>query len=377
MSFLELISISKTYPNASKPCVSGLDLTVDKGEIVAILGPSGCGKTTVLKMIAGLERQDRGSIILDGQVLDDVRTEKRSTAMVFQKPLLFKHMTVEENINFAPRVKSQTRRCDMDVRTSELIRLVHLEGFENRKADQLSGGQEQRVSLARALMTNPKVLLLDEPLSALDAKLRVEMRKSIRDICKRSGVTTIFVTHDQQEAVAVADRIALMDGGRILQYDVPEVFYHRPVSYEAAMFFGWKNAIPAHQSGTHFKCGLGEFDLDTVEPADRDVMLMIHPQAAMCTPRGAFAGLVLDATYLGTISDYRVDCNGLILNIQVSCRNMHLVGEMINFNIDSSMVWPVKPPVGGEPADTEEGGQSNGSMFDRLRDFTKGWIWRR
>lgn len=366
MSFIEIKGITAGYSKDTH-CIEDLDLSVEEGEIVVILGPSGCGKSTLLKVISGLLKQDAGTVTIDGQEQGSTPPEKRPVSMVFQKPLLFRNMTVAKNINYAPRLLSTMKGQELQDETDRMLRLVELEGYGDRKANELSGGQEQRVSLARALITKPKILLLDEPFSALDAKLRVTMRDSLRRICKELGQTVIFVTHDQQEAVAIGDRVALMMGGRILQYDKPNIFYHCPISKRAAMFFGWENAIPAVQDGSMVRSPLGEFMFPTVEPRNGDVVLMMHPQAAMCTPEGRFSGLVKEAVYLGTISDYVVECNGVILKLEVSCRNMHLVGEEIRFNIDLTMLWPVLDEPEPEPVETE----SRKGLFTRLRDAVK------
>ena len=353
MGFLEVSKVSKTYDKSAEPCVRDLDLSVEKGEILVILGPSGCGKTTILKMIAGLEKCYNGTISIDGERMNEIKAEKRPVSMVFQKPLLFRNLTVKNNINFAPRVKMSMRKEEMDIRTAELIKLVELEGLEDRKPNQLSGGQEQRVSLARALMTDPKVLLLDEPFSALDAKLRITMRENLRKIFKSIGQTVVFVTHDQQEAVAIGDRIALMMDGRIVQCGIPEEFYHNPVSKRAALFFGWKNAIPGKYNTGKVECQLGTFDVSIDDDMREDVFLMIHPQAAICNDEGEFSGTVKEASYLGTMSNYVLDCNGIDLSVQISSRNMFLEGETIRFDLDDKMICPVpyetesemKPPI--------------------------------
>ncbi len=368
MSFLEVKNIKKTYDGSDIPCLEGLDIELEKGEIVVILGPSGCGKSTFLRIIAGLDPQYEGTVTLDDECLEGMSPERRPVSMVFQKAYLFPNMDVRRNVNYAPRINGTLKGKELDDETDRMLDMVDLRHLAERKPGQLSGGQEQRVSLARALITRPKLLLLDEPFSALDAELRVNMRNSLRRICKEVGQTVIFVTHDQQEAVAIADRIALMSDGRILQYSKPNEFYHRPNSYEVAMFFGWKNAIPGTQRGRVISTQLAEFELDTMEPQDRDIMLMVHPQAAMCTPRGVFAALVLDASYLGTISTYRVDCEGVILDIQVSCRNIHAVGDIIRFNIDSSMVWPVDPPRTRDVQKMCENTNKRG-VLQRIRSF--------
>ncbi len=367
MSFLEIKGLTKTYPHAQSPTIESMDFSVEKGDIVVILGPSGCGKSTLLKTIAGLEIQDSGTITIDGQDMGRMLPEKRPVSMVFQKAYLFSNMSVAKNVNYAPRLNNTMRGEELQSETERMLRLVDLEGYGDRKVTELSGGQEQRVSLARALITKPKLLLLDEPFSALDAKLRISMRESLRRICKEIGQTVIFVTHDQQEAVAIGDKVALMMDGKILQYDNPNIFYHRPVSKRSAMFFGWENAIPAVQDGSMVRSPIGEFMFLNAEPRNGDVMLMMHPQAAMCTPEGRFSGTVKEAVYLGTISDYVVDCNGVTLKLEVSCRNMHLVGEEIRFNIDMTMLWPVPDEPEPEPKRIEP----KKGMFARIRESVK------
>ena len=279
MSFLKIQNIRKSYV-PGEPVIRGVDLEVNEGEILVLLGSSGCGKTTLLKTIAGLEEQDAGSIVIDGVDMAGVRTEKRPIAMVFQKSLLFRNMTVEQNINFAPRVNRTMSKAEYQKRTEELLELIDMPGMGKKRATELSGGQEQRVSLARALMTQPKVLLLDEPLSALDAKLRVSMRQHIRRLNAETGTTMVFVTHDQQEAVEMASRIALMHDGRILQYARPQEFYTHPASYEVAEFFNWKNYVPAMKVGPRVACALGEFLFPTSDLPDGPCVLCIRPEAA-------------------------------------------------------------------------------------------------
>jgi ABC-type Fe3+/spermidine/putrescine transport system ATPase subunit len=219
--------------------VDDFSLDAEPGEMVALLGASGCGKTTILRLIAGLLRPDRGTIEVDGAVLNGIPAEKRRTAMVFQKPLLFPHLSVGENIGFSLKLKNSAAN-DVRERVREALALVKLEGFEARRPNRLSGGQEQRVSLARALVSDPRILLLDEPFAALDENLRAEMRSLVRGIQRRLQLTSIFVTHDRNEAAAMAHRIAFLDRGHIVQTGSLRQFYETPASVEAARFFGWQ-----------------------------------------------------------------------------------------------------------------------------------------
>jgi ABC-type Fe3+/spermidine/putrescine transport system ATPase subunit len=209
------------------------------GELLAVLGPSGCGKTTVLKLIAGLLDPYGGEVEFDGVSINRVPAEKRGAAMVFQKPLLFPHLSVAENVGFSLKMKG-TGETQIRRRVEEALAEVRLDGYGSRKPSQLSGGQEQRVALARALVSDPKVLLLDEPFSSLDENLRSEMRALLRRIQRRLGVTTVFVTHDQGEAAEIAHRIAFLRNGRLEQMGAPKEFFTAPATIEAARFFGWQ-----------------------------------------------------------------------------------------------------------------------------------------
>jgi ABC-type Fe3+/spermidine/putrescine transport system ATPase subunit len=214
-------------------------LAINNHELIALLGPSGCGKTTVLKVVAGLLAPARGDVKFNGVSVLTTPAEQRGATMVFQKPLLFPHLTVIENIGFGLRMRRMAK-AEIAARVAQALQWVRLEGYERRKPHELSGGQEQRVALARALITEPRVLLLDEPFSALDENLRGEMRLLVRELQQRLRITTIFVTHDQREALSVADRIALLFDGRIEQCDVPRELLLNPRSARAAQFFGWK-----------------------------------------------------------------------------------------------------------------------------------------
>ena len=389
MSFLEIQGIQKSYV-AGEPVIRGVDLQVNEGEILVLLGSSGCGKTTLLKTIAGLEQQDAGKIIIDGEDMEGVRTEKRPIAMVFQKSLLFRNMTVEQNINFAPRVNHTMPKEEYQKRTEELLQLIGMPGMGKKRATELSGGQEQRVSLARALMTHPKVLLLDEPLSALDAKLRVSMRQHIRRLNKETGTTMVFVTHDQQEAVEMATRIALMHNGRILQYAQPKEFYTHPASYEVAEFFSWKNYVPATKQGVQVTCALGTFEFAGSELPDGECVLCIRPEAARVVqaaqqagqapadlapanqaeqepanqagqvPAGqagqapadrvqhaearVFEGTVQEVVPLGPLSSVKALVGSTPLGLSVRSTDVANVGEVQRFALDTEMMWPVASP---------------------------------
>src|SRR5512147_1987619 len=235
-----LKGISKVF--GSLRAVDGVSLVVEDGDFFTLLGPSGCGKTTLLRVIAGFYPPDGGEIRFGERLMNAVPPHRRETGMVFQNYALFPHLNVRENIAYGLRVR-KVARAEMDARIGDMIRSVRLEGLEKRFPSQLSGGQQQRVALARALVISPQILLMDEPLSNLDAKLRVAMREEIRRIQKELGITTIYVTHDQEEAMAVSDRIAILNRGRLEQVGTPAEIYYRPASRFAAEFMGSSNII--------------------------------------------------------------------------------------------------------------------------------------
>jgi putative spermidine/putrescine transport system ATP-binding protein len=243
---LEVRGLRKRY--GAQTVVDGVDLDVAAGSFVALLGPSGCGKTTLLRCIAGLVAADAGAIRIDDRDMVGLPPWRRSLGMVFQSYALFPHMSVAANVGFGLRMQGVSRG-DAAERIARALQMVRMEGFDGRRPAQLSGGQQQRVALARALVTAPPVLLLDEPLSALDAKLRLAMRSELRELQRGLGITTLFVTHDQDEAMAVADQVAVMDHGRIVQIAGPETVYRRPATPFVAEFIGRINRLDGLADG--------------------------------------------------------------------------------------------------------------------------------
>ncbi|MGY2894427.1 ABC transporter ATP-binding protein [Deinococcus sp. UYEF24] len=246
MSDIEFVNVEKIY--AGRAAVQKLNLKIGSGELICLLGPSGCGKTTTLRMLAGFLTPDGGDIRIGNRSMLTLGPERRPTAMVFQRYTLWPHMNVFHNVAFGLKLR---RLSPETIRTKVrgALKLVGLEGMEKRQPAQLSGGQQQRVALARALVLEPEVLLLDEPLSSLDAKLRVQLREEIRGIVRELGITTVFVTHDQEEAMAVADRIAVMEGGLLHQVQTPGELYGRPATRFVADFIGQMNFLQAEPAG--------------------------------------------------------------------------------------------------------------------------------
>ncbi len=241
MAFLEIMDVCKTF-SGNMVAVQDFNLEIEKGELISFLGPSGCGKTTTLRMVAGFEIPTTGMIRINQQDVTHITPNKRNVGMVFQAYALFPNMTVAENIGYGMRIAKKPRE-EINTRVKEMMALVHMDGFEDRYPHQLSGGQQQRVALARALAVRPEVLLLDEPLSALDAKIRISLRSEIRSIQKELGITTIYVTHDQEEALSISDRIVVMNNARMEQVGTPFEIYNFPQTEFVAQFVGTLNAV--------------------------------------------------------------------------------------------------------------------------------------
>jgi spermidine/putrescine transport system ATP-binding protein len=307
MSTIALKKLTKRF--GSFVAVRDVDLTVAAGEVVCLLGPSGCGKTTLLRLIAGFETQDSGSILVHGQRLDGLAPFRRPVNTVFQSYAVFPHMTVEQNIAFGPQMQRR-KRPEIAARVKAMLALVRLEGLERRKPSELSGGQQQRVALARALATEPRVLLLDEPLSALDQKLRSGMQLELKRLQAQLGITFVFVTHDQHEALTMSDRIAVMSGGRILQIGSPEEIYERPAMRFVADFIGDTNLIAARRiAPTRFRLASGdEIEVGEPGPAGDEVMLAVRPESTLLGPvePGALRGKVEQLVYEGRGTTYHV-----------------------------------------------------------------------
>jgi spermidine/putrescine transport system ATP-binding protein len=311
--------LTKTFGGAVR-ALDNVSVTIRANEFFTLLGPSGCGKTTLLRLIAGFETQDAGSIAVYGQVLDGLPPFRRPVNTVFQSYAVFPHLTVEQNVAFGLEMQRRPRR-EIAPRVAEMLTLVKLAGLEKRKPAQLSGGQQQRVALARALATAPRVLLLDEPLSALDLKLRTGMQFELKRLQAEIGITFVFVTHDQHEALTMSDRIAVMNGGRILQIGTPEDIYERPTARFVADFIGETNLIEARRIGERrFRLPSGD-EVETAEagPAGDAVTLAIRPERVMLAPPGSvgIAGEVEQLVYEGTDTTYHVQlAGGLRLRIR-------------------------------------------------------------
>ncbi|MGD1875261.1 MAG: ABC transporter ATP-binding protein [Mastigocoleus sp.] len=283
-TILRLENINKLFTDSKEPAVNNVSLQLQQGDILGLLGPSGCGKTTLLRIIAGFEEPEKGTVKIDEQIVSDsnnkIPPEKRDVGIVFQDYALFPHLTVSENVSFGLLSLDKT---SIKKRVSEALQLVKLEGLENRYPYELSGGQQQRVALARGLAPRPKLMLLDEPLSNLDIQVRLQLREEIRDILKAAGTSAIFVTHDQEEALAISDIVGVMRQGNLEQIDTPENIYTHPASKFIAEFVTQANFLPAHRQGNMWETEIGSFRIEQ-NHSQKIGELMIRQESLILTP---------------------------------------------------------------------------------------------
>jgi putative spermidine/putrescine transport system ATP-binding protein len=334
---VRLEDLRRSY--AGITALDGLSLTLAPGEMVALLGPSGCGKTTAMRLVAGLEEANSGRVMFGGKDVTGLPANKRDVGMVFQAYSLFPHMTAEQNVAFGLSLH-KVGAAERKKRSGEMLELVGLSRYANRYAHQLSGGQQQRVALARALAIQPTVLLLDEPLSALDAKVRSRLRDEIRRVQLEAGVTTLFVTHDQEEALAIADRVGVMNAGRLEQLGSPTEIYSRPATPFVAEFVGLTNRIP----GT-VKFGMVEVRGTELPIVQKDVptgpaTALVRPEAVSLAPEGdsvagPLVGTVITVAFLGATSRVTVDLGDITVMAQLptSQASAHPAGTRVRLAI--------------------------------------------
>jgi len=335
MSIISIRNITKEFPGVK--AVDDANLDIEANEFFALLGPSGCGKTTLLRMIAGFETPTAGSILIDGQDVVDIPPNKRPVNMVFQSYAVFPHMSVADNVAYGLKVTG-TAKSEITTRVGEALEMVQLGAMAARKPDQLSGGQRQRVALARALVKRPKVLLLDEPMSALDAKLREQMQLELSRLQQDVGITFVIVTHDQDEALSMADRIAVMDGGKVRQIASPEQLYERPNSRFVADFIGKVNLLDARvvgggSDGVTIDVGdIGRLTVPHPPVGGGDICMVIRPEKIRMTreqPTGAdlqVYGTIRDWAYYGDTSHLFVETQaGLTLSVTVQNESRNTV----------------------------------------------------
>jgi putative spermidine/putrescine transport system ATP-binding protein len=333
-SYLSLEKLTLAYGDTV--AVPDLDLDIGKGELIALLGPSGCGKTTTMRAIAGLLPVQSGHVRLDGADITHVAPNKRAVGLVFQSYALFPHLSVYENIAFGLKLKG-LRGPELDGKVRSGLTSVGLSTFANRKPAELSGGQQQRVALARSMVMEPKVLLLDEPLSNLDARLRLEMRTELQRVQKETGVTMIFVTHDQAEALALADRIVVMKAGKIEQIGSPEDIYNRPVSSFVADFVGFENIFPIENGRLRTATGL--VDLSSQPPSAAG--LAWRPRM-VSLGTGPFRGTVRGTSFAGDSREYLLDTPLGVIKAEVEASApAHPLGADLAFDLPAHKAAPL------------------------------------
>ncbi|WP_025899500.1 ABC transporter ATP-binding protein [Sneathiella glossodoripedis] len=350
MSGLSLESVVTRFEDGGQ--IGPISLSVPKGEMLSLLGPSGSGKTTTLRLIAGLEPLLGGDILFDGISLTTLDPRARKVGMVFQNYGLFPHMSVEKNISFGLRMK-RVSASEVRARVEDMITVMQLSGLESRFMHQLSGGQRQRVALARTLVMDPDILLLDEPLSNLDANLRIETAKFIRDLQQRLNITTVFVTHDQEEALLLADRVAVMSEGGVDQVGTPTEITDRPASPKVARFMGGKNLFNGSVISDH-EVLIEDFRLShSLEnsSAFRDAKLvMIRPEhielKAECgdgpLSDNVIVGKILEARYIGGFMSYEVQANDTVFHVKSAGRERHKRGTTVQMRIPPDLIWPLR-----------------------------------
>lgn len=339
---IDLRNITVSY--GDNVILDKLNLYINEKEFITLLGPSGCGKTTTLRCIAGFVQPDSGEVVFEGKVINDVPPHKRRVNTIFQRYALFPHLNVYENIAFGPELQKKSR-SEVRQTVAEMLELVNLKGFEKRSISSLSGGQQQRVAIARALANHPHVLLLDEPLGALDLKLRKDMQKELKAIQKRLGITFIYVTHDQEEALSMSDTVVVMDKGKIQQIGTPEDIYNEPVNAFVADFIGESNIVDAVMvrdyvvrfGGVTFDC------LDSGFAPNEFVEAVVRPEdIQLCDPghKAALTGTIIDVVFKGVFFEIFVDVGGFIWMVQTT--HYHAAGNTVGMYIEPDAIHIMK-----------------------------------
>jgi ABC-type Fe3+/spermidine/putrescine transport system ATPase subunit len=344
MGRLALSGIAVAF--GAQAVVSDLSLEADDGEFVSLLGPSGAGKTSILKVVAGLLQPARGDVAIDGRSVLALPPERRSAVMVFQKPLLFPFMNVEQNIGFGLRMLG-TGAPEMRRRIGEIIELTRLDGLQRRKVHEISGGQQQRVALARALVLKPSILLLDEPLSSLDANLRQQMRELLQDVQAETRITTLLVTHDQAEALMLSHRVGLLLNGRLQQIGTPEDLFHRPADPAVAEFFGGCNFFKGRIRQGAFTCALGSFPAPGISSNGHLLTATIRPEDIRVAVEGdlPISGRIRKTSFEGAATRLWVECGGLTV-VVLAPGGRFAAGQSVRlgFPADRLRVFPPEAP---------------------------------
>jgi putative spermidine/putrescine transport system ATP-binding protein len=341
---VDLVGLTKHF-GAVHP-VEDFSLTIQPGLVTALLGPSGSGKTTLLKMIAGVLRPTSGDIRFDGESILDLPAPQRDAPMVFHNALLFPQLTAEDNVGFGLRMR-KTPPAERSRRVAEMLELVGLQDLRTRRPEQLSGGQQQRVALARALVVSPRLLLLDEPLANLDPDLRGEMRDLLLAVQRSLGLTMLLVTHDQEDAIVVADHVALIRNGSLVQEGVVRDFFKRPVSAWVATFFGANNLIPGERTNNEVVTPLGRLRVTSESPAMGHVLVTIRPEAVVLDAvegqANTFQGRVIAAEFRGSHIRMQLKAGSIDLeaNVPIDDAKRHAVGSTVRVALPPEKLWPL------------------------------------
>lgn len=343
MTAIHLKNLVKKFDQTT--AVAGIDLDIQAGELFFLLGPSGCGKTTLLRMLAGFIDPTSGVVLFGDTDVTHLPPNKRNTGMVFQSYALWPHMSVVENVAYGLLIRKFSAE-DRKAKALDALSKVHMEHLAERKPNELSGGQQQRVALARAIVVEPDVLLLDEPLSNLDAKLRLEMRSEIRRICTSLGITTVYVTHDQKEALSIADRMAILKDGLVQQVGTPSDIYQRPCSQFVAEFIGETNFVPASVTSEGLDTPAGLLSSE-IQPTRRNVVCSIRPEAinvcdSLASVNG-FTGTCVETIYLGEVAQHQVKVHEeLVLRVtEVNPSHLGKIGDTMNLSVSPADVVPL------------------------------------
>ena len=338
---IQLRNCAKTFADGTR-VLDALDLDIHPGETLVLLGPSGCGKTTTLRLIAGLEQPDAGGqVLFNGQDVTALGIEKRNVGMVFQSYALFPNMTVAENVGYGLRIQ-KLPKAQQHARVKDMLDMMRLTPLANRHIDQLSGGQRQRVALARAIATQPRVLLLDEPLTALDAQLRDSLRMDINLLLRKLGITTVYVTHDQAEAMALGDRIVVMSEGRVAQAGTPREIYHRPKNAFVANFIGTMNRVRGQVVNQQFVCEAGSIVVSGEDRPQAELMFRPEDVQLQCEPKApGLQGTVAASLYLGDRTRVLVDIGQsqpMVVESSARCELQPGQAVVLGLRADSAML---------------------------------------
>lgn len=345
MTKVDIQNIFKQYPSQPQPILQNFSLSVNSAEMVTLLGPSGSGKSTLLKLIAGIESPNRGDILFNNSSILNIEPNKRGAVLMFQKSYLFPFLNVEENIGFGLKVQNVSS-ATIKAEVKRMLNLIGLRGIEKRKVGELSGGEGQRVALARALITNPKLLMLDEPLSSLDTSVRLNLQGAIRDIQRELGITTIFVTHDLSEAMAMSDRMAILLEGKVMAYDKPNIIFHQPPCVSSAKFVGVDLFLEGQASRGWLEANIGRIKIPDAEKSGHNIYairpehIRIHKEQR----ENSIASVVKSCLYRGEALEYQIGFGDITTRVRLPMPSpIFEHGEQVYIHLPVEHLFAVTP----------------------------------